>query len=75
VAIHGDKTQMERDNALKDFKDGYSPILVATDVAARGLDIKGVALVINFDMYVHLIVYMYMSIYMILSICDACMCI
>lgn len=49
-AIHGDKTQYERDQALLDFRMGRIPILVATDVAARGLDIKDVALVINFDM-------------------------
>lgn len=37
VAVHGDKSQMERDRALADFKSGRAPILVATDVAARGL--------------------------------------
>jgi ATP-dependent RNA helicase DDX5/DBP2 len=58
-AIHGDKTQEERDRTLRDFRAGHVAILVATDVAARGLDIKDVATVINFDMpnnaedYVH----------------------
>jgi len=49
-SIHGDKTQYERDQALLDFRNGAIPILVATDVAARGLDIKDVGLVCNFDM-------------------------
>lgn len=48
--IHGDKTQDERDHALEEFRNGKSPILVATDVAARGLDVKDVRVVINFDM-------------------------
>jgi ATP-dependent RNA helicase DDX5/DBP2 len=37
VAIHGDKTQVERDRVLADFRTGRSPIMIATDVAARGL--------------------------------------
>ncbi|KAK6149270.1 hypothetical protein DH2020_016795 [Rehmannia glutinosa] len=59
TAIHGDKIQVERERALKSFKSGRTPILVATDVAARGLDIPHVAHVINFDLpravddYVH----------------------
>ncbi|KAL5183566.1 DEAD-box ATP-dependent RNA helicase 52B [Glycine soja] len=59
VAIHGDKVQMERERALRSFKSGLTPILVATDVASRGLDIPHVAHVINFDLprdidnYVH----------------------
>lgn len=58
-SIHGDKSQREREDALKMFKSGRTPILVATDVAARGLDIPNVTQVINFDMpsniddYVH----------------------
>ncbi|KAK3240201.1 hypothetical protein CYMTET_49945, partial [Cymbomonas tetramitiformis] len=48
-AIHGDKTQDEREWTLGCFKSGESPILIATDVAARGLDIKGVDRVINYD--------------------------
>ena len=58
-SIHGDKSQREREDALKSFKSGKTPILVATDVAARGLDIPNVTQVINFDMpsnvddYVH----------------------
>ena len=47
--IHGDKTQFERMETYQAFKKGEYPILVATDVAARGLDIKGLATVINFD--------------------------
>mmetsp|Transcript_77442 Transcript_77442/g.160937 ORF Transcript_77442/g.160937 Transcript_77442/m.160937 type:complete len:659 (+) Transcript_77442:3-1979(+) len=49
VTIHGDREQRERDQALHSFKTGRAPILVATDVAARGLDIKGVSMVINYD--------------------------
>ena len=41
AAIHGDKDQSERDQALNGLKDGRIRVLVATDVAARGLDIKG----------------------------------
>ncbi|WJX95765.1 DEAD-box ATP-dependent RNA helicase 52, variant 2 [Trifolium repens] len=59
IAIHGDKVQMERERALRSFKRGLTPIMVATDVASRGLDIPHVAHVINFDLprdiddYVH----------------------
>jgi len=49
ATIHGDREQRERDQALHAFKTGRSPILAATDVAARGLDIKGVKLVVCFD--------------------------
>ncbi|KAK1407762.1 hypothetical protein QVD17_39388 [Tagetes erecta] len=49
AAIHGDKSQGERDWVLSQFRSGKSPILVATDVAARGLDIKDVRVVINYD--------------------------
>jgi len=50
TSIHGDRFQREREEALYDFRTGAMPILVATAVAARGLDIKGVAHVVNFDM-------------------------
>lgn len=59
TTIHGDRTQQEREQALRSFKTGATPILVATDVAARGLDIPHVAHVVNFDLpndiddYVH----------------------
>ena len=58
-SIHGDKNQNRRASALKAFRDNYSQILVATDVAARGLDIPNVTHVINFEVpatyedYVH----------------------
>jgi ATP-dependent RNA helicase RhlE len=58
-AIHGDKTQLERMQALEAFKQGSVEVLVATDVAARGLDIVELPCVINFDLpynaedYVH----------------------
>ena len=59
AAIHGDKEQHERDKAIADFKSGAIPVLVATDVAARGLDIAAVGMVVNYEMpsriedYVH----------------------
>ncbi|XP_055599926.1 uncharacterized protein LOC129749092 isoform X2 [Uranotaenia lowii] len=49
TSIHGDKSQAERDYVLQDFRHGKSTILVATDVAARGLDVEDVKYVINFD--------------------------
>jgi ATP-dependent RNA helicase DDX5/DBP2 len=49
VAIHGDKDQRARDEALDNFRGGKITALIATDVAARGLDIKGCVLVINYD--------------------------
>ena len=59
TSIHGDRTQPERQEALKSFKAGRTPYLVATDVASRGLDIPDVSHVVNydcpsdFDSYVH----------------------
>ena len=59
TSIHGDRTQREREMALQTFKTGRTPILVATAVAARGLDITNVTHVINYDLpsdiddYVH----------------------
>ncbi|MBU6310456.1 DEAD/DEAH box helicase [Patescibacteria group bacterium] len=58
-SIHGNKTHGKRQNALRMFKDAHAQVLVATDVAARGLDIAGVSHVINYDIphtyedYVH----------------------
>jgi len=49
LAIHGDKTQSERDWVLAEFKNGKNPIMIATDVAARGLDVKDIKYVINYD--------------------------
>ncbi len=59
LALHGDMTQLARNEALSKFKDGDVPLLVASDVAARGLDIAGLSHVFNFDVphnpedYVH----------------------
>ncbi len=59
AAIHGNKSQGARDRALDAFRRGTTRVLVATDVAARGIDVEGVSLVVNFDMpnvaesYVH----------------------
>ncbi|PON72851.1 ATP-dependent RNA helicase DBP [Parasponia andersonii] len=59
VALHGGRSQNEREAALHDFRNGATNILVATDVASRGLDVTGVAHVINLDLpksmedYVH----------------------
>lgn len=49
AAIHGDKSQAEREAALQAFKNGDCRVLFATDVAGRGLDVPGVMLVVNFD--------------------------
>ena len=49
TSIHGDRTQREREDALNTFRTGQTPIMVCTDVAARGLDVKGVTHVVNFD--------------------------
>ena len=59
MAIHGNKSQNARTKALADFKDGSIPVLVATDIAARGLDIDQLPQVVNFELpnvpedYVH----------------------
>ncbi|RNA21888.1 ATP-dependent RNA helicase DDX3X [Brachionus plicatilis] len=59
ISIHGDKSQNEREEALRAFRNSNKPILVATAVAARGLDISNVKFVVNFDLptdideYVH----------------------
>ncbi|MDA3890227.1 MAG: DEAD/DEAH box helicase [Salinivirgaceae bacterium] len=59
AAIHGNKSQNARQRALGDFKDGKLKVLVATDIAARGIDVSGLELVVNYDLpnvpetYVH----------------------
>jgi len=50
AAIHGDRSQGQRNQALKGFQDGYYRVLVATDVAARGIHVDGIAHVVNFDL-------------------------
>jgi len=50
TSLHGDRTQGQRTSALKGFKQGRYQIMVATDIAARGLDIDGISHVINYDM-------------------------
>jgi ATP-dependent RNA helicase RhlE len=58
-AIHGNKSQNARERALANFKSGRTPVLVATDIAARGIDIDDISHVVNFDLpevpetYVH----------------------
>ncbi|XP_072398680.1 uncharacterized protein [Diabrotica undecimpunctata] len=49
LSMHGDKSQQERDYVLREFRTGKSSILVATDVAARGLDVEGIKYVVNYD--------------------------
>ncbi|XP_072882465.1 probable ATP-dependent RNA helicase DDX5 [Hemitrygon akajei] len=49
MCIHGDKSQPERDWVLNEFRSGKAPILIATDVASRGLDVEDVKFVINYD--------------------------
>jgi ATP-dependent RNA helicase RhlE len=59
AALHADRTQQERSQAVEGFRAGRHPVLVATDIAARGLDIEGIAHVVNFEVpdtaeaYVH----------------------
>ncbi|MGH6875351.1 MAG: DEAD/DEAH box helicase, partial [Aestuariivirgaceae bacterium] len=59
LAIHGNKSQAQRERALSKFRNGQTSILVATDVAARGIDIEGVSHIVNYDLpeiaesYVH----------------------
>ncbi len=59
TALHGGKTQTARTNALDRFRTGKTPVLVATDVAARGIDVDNILMVVNFDVphdpevYVH----------------------
>jgi len=59
AAIHGNKSQAHRERALGAFRSGACPVLVATDIAARGIDVEAVGLVVNFDLpnvpetYVH----------------------
>jgi ATP-dependent RNA helicase RhlE len=59
AAIHGNKSQPQRERALADFRAGHTRVLVATDIAARGIDVEGVSHVVNFDLpnvpedYVH----------------------
>jgi ATP-dependent RNA helicase RhlE len=59
AALHADRTQQQRMAAVEGFRTGTYPVLVATDVAARGLDIEGIAHVVNFEVpdtpeaYVH----------------------
>jgi ATP-dependent RNA helicase RhlE len=58
-ALHGDLTQSAREKALEKFRDGRTPILIATDVAARGIDVTNIVMVVNYDVpddpevYVH----------------------
>ncbi|UKZ53755.1 pre-mRNA processing RNA-helicase [Trichoderma virens] len=54
MSIHGGKDQVDRDSTISDFKKGVVPILIATSVAARGLDVKQLKLVINYDAPNHL---------------------
>jgi ATP-dependent RNA helicase DDX46/PRP5 len=54
MSIHGGKDQIDRDSTIHDFKAGVFPILIATSVAARGLDVKQLKLVVNFDAPNHL---------------------
>lgn len=53
AAIHSDKSQQQRTQTLQKFKNGEIQILIATDIAARGLDIKQLPLVINYDIPRH----------------------
>lgn len=58
-SIHGDRTQMQRDRTMNDFRKGRTKVMIATDVVARGIDIRDIRVVVNYDMptdiqsYVH----------------------
>ncbi|ORY66368.1 uncharacterized protein BCR38DRAFT_430014 [Pseudomassariella vexata] len=54
MSIHGGKDQIDRDSTIEDFKNGVVPIMIATSVAARGLDVKQLKLVVNYDAPNHL---------------------
>ena len=54
MSIHGGKDQIDRDSTIDDFKAGVVPIMIATSVAARGLDVKQLKLVVNYDAPNHL---------------------
>ena len=54
MSIHGGKDQVDRDSTIQDFKAGIFPVLIATSVAARGLDVKQLKLVVNYDAPNHL---------------------
>jgi len=54
IAIHGNLDQEERESSLRDFRTGKSPILIATDVFGRGLDVDNVMNVINYDLPVNI---------------------
>ncbi|GLA96824.1 pre-mRNA processing RNA-helicase [Aspergillus tubingensis] len=54
MSIHGGKDQIDRDSTIEDFKAGIFPVLIATSVAARGLDVKQLKLVVNYDAPNHL---------------------
>lgn len=49
AVLHGDRSQSQRERALSQFKQGHSQVMVATDIAARGIDVKDISHVINFD--------------------------
>jgi ATP-dependent RNA helicase RhlE len=50
AAIHGDRSQNQRTQALRGFQDGYYRVLVATDIAARGIHVEGISHVVNYDL-------------------------
>jgi ATP-dependent RNA helicase DDX23/PRP28 len=50
LTLHGGKNQTQREDALKQFKEGRRDVMIATDVAGRGVDVKGLGLVVNYDM-------------------------
>ena len=50
ATIHGNRTQNQRNQALSGFQDGYYRVLVATDIAARGIHVEGIAHVVNYDL-------------------------
>jgi hypothetical protein len=64
--LHSGKSQEQRENAISGFRDGLYEILVATDVAGRGIDIPGVNHVINFDL--PKVLFLFLSFYALISL-------
>jgi len=59
AAIHGDKSQADRDHVLNQFRSGRTPVLVATDVAARGLDVKDIRWLTISVIYIYIYIYIF----------------
>ena len=75
VSIHGGKDQEERQWAVREFKDGRKDVLVATDIASKGLDFENIQHVINYDMPGDIENYGNFVCVCVWCICSVCLCI